>query len=196
MSGKTMTLLLMAAGLTMAGCQSTADTSTSMAPDQKAQARAQVNTMASDTLARLDSLRPGARRTVENAAGYAVFSNYGMQILVIGGGAGKGVAVNNRTKGQTFMRMVEAQAGLGLSARKLQLVWVFDTEQKFNDFVNKGWTLGGQGSASATLEKKGASYEGAVPVEQGVWLYQLTETGLALELTVQGSKYYKDNELN
>jgi lipid-binding SYLF domain-containing protein len=119
-----------------------------------------------------------------------------MQVLVVGGGAGKGVAVNNRTRGQTYMRMVEGQAGLGLSARKLQLVWAFDTEQKFNDFVNKGWTLGGQGSASATYEKKGGSYEGAVQVEPGVWLYQLTETGLALELTVQGSKYYKDDQLN
>jgi len=35
-----------------------------------------------------------------------------------------------------------------------------------------------------------------VQVEPGVWLYQLTETGLALELTVQGSKYYKDDQLN
>jgi len=30
----------------------------------------------------------------------------------------------------------------------------------------------------------------------GVWLGQLTEDGLALELTVKGTKYYKDDELD
>jgi hypothetical protein len=33
-------------------------------------------------------------------------------------------------------------------------------------------------------------------VAPGVWLYQLTASGLALELTAKGTKYYKDNELN
>ena len=137
MIGKTMTALLAAAGLVVAGCQMWSDTSGSLTPDKKMSARAEVNTMASDTLVRLNTLRPGSRKTVENAAGYAVFTNYGVQIFAVGGGVGKGVAVNSRTKSRTFMRMAEAQAGIGLGARKLQLVWVFDTEQKFNDFINK-----------------------------------------------------------
>jgi len=29
-----------------------------------------------------------------------------------------------------------------------------------------------------------------------VALYQLTETGLALQATIQGTKYFKDDELN
>lgn len=33
-------------------------------------------------------------------------------------------------------------------------------------------------------------------VSPGVWLYQLTEDGLALELTANGTKYYRDDELN
>jgi hypothetical protein len=33
-------------------------------------------------------------------------------------------------------------------------------------------------------------------VAPGVWLYQLTDTGLALELTAKGTKYYKDTGLN
>jgi hypothetical protein len=28
------------------------------------------------------------------------------------------------------------------------------------------------------------------------WLYQLTDDGLALELTAKGTKYYKDDALN
>ena len=43
---------------------------------------------------------------------------------------------------------------------------------------------------------KGAAYQGAVAVAPGVWLYQLTGNGLALELTAKGTKYYKDGDLN
>jgi len=196
MCGKVTTMLLTAAGLAVAGCQAWNDTSGSTTAEQKAQARSEMNVKANDALTRLDSLRPGARRTVENAAGYAVFTNYGLQVFVGGGGVGRGVAVNTRTGSRTYMRMVEAQAGFGLGARKIQLVWVFDSEQKLNDFINKGWTLGAQGSASAAYDKQGAGLDGAVQIQPGVWLYQLTESGLALELTVQGSKYYKADELN
>jgi hypothetical protein len=38
--------------------------------------------------------------------------------------------------------------------------------------------------------------QGAVLVMPGVWMYQLTDKGLALELTGKGTKYYKDDELN
>jgi hypothetical protein len=37
---------------------------------------------------------------------------------------------------------------------------------------------------------------GAVSVMPGVWLYQMTDDGLALELTAKGTKYYRDDALN
>ena len=42
----------------------------------------------------------------------------------------------------------------------------------------------------------GASYQGAVSVSPGVWLYQVTGNSLAVELTAKGTKYYKDTDLN
>jgi hypothetical protein len=38
--------------------------------------------------------------------------------------------------------------------------------------------------------------EGALSVSPGVWVYQLTDQGLALEATVKGTKYWKDAALN
>jgi len=29
-----------------------------------------------------------------------------------------------------------------------------------------------------------------------VWVYQITKKGLALQVTLQGTKYYKDDDLN
>jgi hypothetical protein len=56
--------------------------------------------------------------------------------------------------------------------------------------------LGGQTSAAAKLGDEGGAFAGAMSVSPGIWLYQLTDDGLALELTGKGTKYYKDDDLN
>jgi len=158
--------------------------------------RQEVRKVSKDILARLYKVQPSAKGAVEKAAGYAVFSNFGMKIFVAGSGTGKGVAVENTTKKETFMKMVELQAGLGFGVKKFSLIWVFETPQTLSTFVNSGWELGGQTSVAAKAGEKGAAVQGAIPVSPGVWVYQLTETGVALELTAKGTKYYKDDDLN
>jgi lipid-binding SYLF domain-containing protein len=162
----------------------------------KAKEQAEVRKAGQDALAALYKVQPSARKAVASAAGYAAFSNFGMKILVAGGGSGKGVAVNNKTKATTYMKMAEVQAGLGFGAKKFQLVWVFENEKALNDFVNAGWEFGAQATAAAKAGDKGAAYQGAISVSPGVWLYQITGSGLALELTAKGTKYYKDADLN
>jgi len=162
----------------------------------KDEKRVEVKKVSSQTLARLYKVQPSAKKAVEGAAGYAVFSNFGMKILVAGGGTGKGVAVNNKTKKLTYMKMAEIQAGLGFGVKKFRLVWVFESQDSLNKFVNSGWELGGQATAAAKKGAQGSSYTGAMAVSPGVWVYQLTDDGLALELTAKGTKYYKDDDLN
>jgi len=162
----------------------------------KEENQAEVRKAAQQALAAVYKVQPAARKAVESAAGYAAFSNFGMKILLAGSGTGKGVAVNNKTKATSYMRMAEIQAGLGIGIKKFQLVWVFETEQALNNFVNSGWEIGAQATASAKTGDKGASYQGAVSVAPGVWLYQVSGDSLALELTAKGTKYYKDSDLN
>jgi len=158
--------------------------------------RQEIHKAAQDILARLYKVQPSAKAAIGKAAGYATFSNFGMKILVAGSGTGKGVAVDNKTKKETFMKMVELQAGLGFGVKKFSLVWVFETPQTLSTFINSGWELGGQTSVAAKAGETGASLQGAIPVSPGVWVYQLTDTGVALELTAKGTKYYKDDDLN
>ena len=162
----------------------------------KEKEQAEVRQAAQSALDALYKVQPSARKAVESAAGYAAFSNFGMKILVAGSGTGKGLAVNNKTKAVTYMKMAELQAGLGFGVKKFKLVWVFENPQALNTFVNSGWQLGAQATASAKAGDKGASYQGAVAVSPGVWLYQLSGDSLALELTAKGTKYYKDEDLN
>jgi lipid-binding SYLF domain-containing protein len=160
------------------------------------QKRADIRKMANETLSRLYKVRPSAKEAVAKSAGYAVFSNFGMKIFLAGGGSGGGIAVNNKTKKETFMKMVEVQAGLGLGIKKFRLVWVFENMGDLNRFVDSGWELGGQATAAAQAGGQGGAFAGAISVSPGVWLYQLTDEGLALELTVKGTKYYKAGALN
>ena len=170
---------------------------TSHAADPKiAQKQQDIRDMAQQTLQRLYKAEPKTKSAVASAAGYAVFSNMGIKILVAGSGNGKGLAVNNKTKHETFMKMLEVQAGLGMGVKKFSVIFVFDTQKALDGFINSGWDFGGQTTAAATTGNKGAAMAGAVSVADGVWMYQLTDKGIALEITAKGTKYYKDGDLN
>lgn len=158
--------------------------------------RADIRKMSKETLDRLYKLQPSAKEAISKAAGYAVFSNFGMKIFFAGGGSGEGIAIDLKTGKETFMKMVEVQAGFGLGVKKFRVIWVFEKESDLAAFVNSGWELGGQTSVAAKTGDQGASVAGAMSVKPGVWIYQLTDDGLALELTAKGTKYYKDDELN
>ena len=165
------------------------------AQDKEEQKRDEIRTMARNTLDRLYQAQPAAKGAIGKAAGYAVFSNFGMKILVAGGGKGQGVAVDKAGK-EVFMKAVEVQAGLGMGIKKFRLIWVFETRAALDRFIQQGWQLGGQAGYTAKASGKGSGLAGAASVEPGVWLYQLTDDGLAAEITVKGSRYYKDDALN
>ena len=156
----------------------------------------ELHNMARETLDKLYKMQPGAKKTISDSAGYAVFSNFGTKILFVGGGSGKGIVFDNKTKKQTYMKMIEAQAGLGFGIKKFRLVWVFQKHKDMYDFISSGWEFGAQTSVSAQLGEEGGGFAGAISVSPGIWLYQLTDDGLAFELTGKGTKYYKDDDLN
>lgn len=150
----------------------------------------------SEILTKLYAAQPDAKAAVEKSYGYATFGNFGTKILFVGSASGRGVAVNNKTQQRTFMDMYEVQAGLGLGVKSYMMIWVFESENAFNNFVNSGWEIGAQAAAAAKAGGNGGALEGAVQISPGVYVYQLTSTGLAVELTAKGTKYYRDNDLN
>lgn len=149
-----------------------------------------------EILKHLYQVQPRAKDLIDKSIGYATFSNFGMKILIAGGGTGTGVVINKLSKKPVYMDMAEVQAGLGLGIKSFQNIFIFQTEAALNNFVNSGWTFGGQVTAAAKYDKDGASYQDASVVAPGVLMYQLTDTGLAAEITGKGTKYYKDSDLN
>ena len=92
------------------------------------------------------------------------------------------------------MLMAMLQAGLGVGVTEFHLVWVFERESDLANFVNNGFELGADLNLQVNPGTGGGLFNGAVEVQPGVWLYQISDAGLALDLTVEGTKYFKDPE--
>ena len=167
-----------------------------VAAKTKEEKQVELRKKAAATLERLYKARPSAKAAVKDAAGYAVFNSGGVKILVAGGGRGQGIAVDNATQKVVYMKMREIQAGLGMGAKKFSTIFVFETRDALQRFINSGWEFGGQTTAAAKTGDGGGALQGAASVSPGVWMYQLTDKGVALELTGKGTKYFKDDDLN
>jgi len=166
------------------------------AKDSPDQQREKIRKMASATLTDLYKLQPSSQAAVQKSAGYAVFNNMGTNLLLLSTARGAGVAVNSKTKQDTFMKMISAGAGLGIGVKDYRVVFVFETEAALAKFMDSGWAGETQADAAAKAGKSGGAYSGGTMVAPGVWVYQITKNGLALQLTLQGTKYSKDTDLN
>ena len=74
------------------------------ADDKKAEEQQEVRKMAQGTLQRLYKAEPSTQAAIRAAAGYAVFSNTGLKIFMLGSGKGEGIAVNNKTNADARSR--------------------------------------------------------------------------------------------
>ena len=143
----------------------------------------------------LYKFHPHARSEIASAPGYAVFSNANVYLFFLSLGGGHGVVKDNKTGKNTFMKMGEAGIGLGLGVKDFRAVFIFHNRPVMDKFINSGWQFGGQADAAAKASEKGAAVGGEVVIDD-ITIYQLTESGLALQVTVKGTKYWKDDELN
>ncbi len=55
--------------------------------------------------------------------------------------------------------------------------------------------IGATALAVLAAAPAGGGLTGAVQVADGAWVYQMTESGLAAELTVKGTRHYPDKAL-
>lgn len=152
--------------------------------------------MEEQTMAELYARRPESKVQVDKSAGYAVFSNINTQLLFFGGGNGYGVAVDRSTGKKTYMRMLQASAGIGVALKDFREVMIFRNAQSFRNFVTKGWDMSVQAGAGAKTEEQGGAESGAISVSEDIITYHITSEGIELRTNVAGKKYWQDNELN
>ncbi len=164
--------------------------------DTNQEKRSTIWNMKNETLATLYQQQPSAKAEIQRAPGYAVFSNVGVGLLILGSGQGYGVAVDNRTGNPTYMKMAQGSVGLGVGLKDFRAVFVFQDAAVFRRFVEKGWDFGGEAEAGAKSGDKGGQLGTAGSLTNGIRVYQLTDAGVVLRAAVPLTKYYWYDELN
>lgn len=189
--------LSLAAIVMLAGCSAQGDTAS--------QQLASIQKMRSETLNKLYALQPEARSDIQHAKGYAVFANNSSKILLFGFGSGYGVVRNKATGKDTYMKMAQGGAGLGMGIKQQRTVLVFHDKAALETFIRQGYMVGADANAAAKYDDKGiapiaastsgvASDTASLPSKVNV--YDLTEKGLAAQAMINGYKYWPDAALN
>jgi lipid-binding SYLF domain-containing protein len=186
------------ARLALLFCVLLSTSSLAHAKDSPDEQRAKIKQTRKDVLAELYKLNPGAEAKIKKSVGYAVFSNVGVNLVLASFAGGRGVVVE---KGlikdtETYMKMGSAGLGIGLGVKDFRAVFVFTDKDKLQTFIDKGWDFSAQADAAAKSGEKGGQAAGAGNIAQGVEVFQITKNGLALQATLQGTKYWKDKDLN
>lgn len=161
--------------------------------------RAKVRQVRDEILAKLYAAHPETKEKIKNAVGYGAFNNKNLNLFVLSTGHGYGLIVDNKTTNETFMAMGSLGGGVGLGAKDLSVVFIFKSADAMKKFVESGWQFGAEADATAKAGEKGgaAAKEGGVDTGGNLFeIYQITDTGVALQATVAGTKYWKDTDLN
>jgi len=114
-------------------------TGSAFGQDAKIKKQAEIRTATQSSMEKFYKSKPELRSDVEKAPGYAVFTTYGLS-FVIGGAGGTGVAVDNKSKKETFMHMAQGSAGVQVGAAQSETLIVFQSQKALDDFVDKGWS--------------------------------------------------------
>lgn len=165
--------------------------------ENKTEKQNYINSMRSETLNMLYQYKPSAKAQLNDAVGYAVFSNVNSNQILLSAGSGYGVIRDNNSNKDTYMRMASASFGIGLGIKDFRAVMVFDKQNTLDQFIKSGWDFTGQADAAAKAGDKGGELlSGTVNTDLGITVYQFTENGLVAQATLQGTKYWVDKDLN
>ncbi|MCC2617602.1 hypothetical protein LJ739_15215 [Aestuariibacter halophilus] len=160
-----------------------------------AERRSAVMTMQQEVLQQLYAEKPSVKSQIRDAVGYAVFDSANVNLILASFGGGYGVVKNNRSGAVTYMKMAEAGLGFGAGVKDFRLVMVFHEAAALSRFIEHGWAFGAQADAAAKAGDKGAAAGGEATVDN-ITVYQLTQSGIALQATIKGTKFWVDDELN
>lgn len=155
------------------------------------QDRQTIDNNALTALTRLFNESQEIQALYDNAAGYAVFDSREFAFL-IKTGFGSGVAVNKTTNARTYMKMASGGLNIGGGIKYVQVIFIFPTQSSFNTFTTEGWNA----EADASAVGGDDSAQIGMTLADGTKVYELVDTGIMAKMSISGTKYWKDDDLN
>ena len=172
-------------------------TKVNMQPQTPKEWRTYIRYRRDQVLRELYKEAPQARQEIARAKGYAVFVNLNVNLVLASFSGGRGLIHEGGLFGkETFMRMAQGGLGFGWGVKDFRTVFVFNDRQVLDKFLNSGWQFGAEADAAAKGSDSGKAVSSGVEVAPGLRVYQLTESGLALQATVHGTKFWRDDFVN
>lgn len=163
--------------------------------DTAADKRADAQAMRAEALATFYAKQPQMRGALAEAPGYGVFSGVSTHTIIVSSGNGFGIIRDNLTGMDTYMRVLKLGGGLGVGAEGIRAVVVFHDRQTMLDLLDHGWGVTGRAEAAAKVGETGDS--GAVVITlPGMSIYRFTQNGAMLGGAIEGTKVWKDKDLN
>lgn len=155
--------------------------------------RAFVDDLAFGTLDRLFSTDPEIHALFDRSFGWAVFT---VRQIAVGAtaGYGYGLAMRRDDTERIYMKMATGGVGFsyGMGGFASELVVLLEDEAVFSRFVEQGFEV----SAEARGSVAGESADVAKPFGRGLSIYRVTESGMRLEATLFGTRFWPDEALN
>jgi len=158
--------------------------------------RKEIQQTKKEALNELYKLYPDAKSEIAQSKGYAIFGNTGVNLFVVASSRGGGIAHDNITGKETYMKMISAGAGLGIGVKKYYAIFIFTSTEAFTSFKEDGWSAETQADAAAKSEEQGEAVAAGMSIAPDIMLYQITDVGFAAQATIQGTKYIVDDDLN
>lgn len=162
-----------------------------LTPEQKEAGRNAELKMAATGLQKLYAVQPDARKSIEGAVGYAVFDITSIYAILFVGQKGKGVLFDNTTKKTTFMLSTRAGTGPGVGKQRVYQIIAFKSKGAMDQFVLAGG-LGGDVTGSYSTGTGGVT----MSFNPNIDIFQIPESGMAVQASWGGTVYAVDSDLN
>ena len=101
--------------------------------------RQEIGKMREEVLAKLYKEKPETKAAIASSKGYAVFSNIGINVLLLSTARGAGVVRDSRNSKDTYMKMLSLGGGIGLGIKDFSVVFVFNEAGALDKFLESGW---------------------------------------------------------
>ena len=153
--------------------------------------RMKINEMADAALEKVMNGNWKAEELFKSSYGWAAFDNLKIAFIVSGGG-GNGMAIHKESGERTYMKMGTAGIGLGIGGQSYQVIFFFQDDRTFHNFVERGWKA--DASAQAAAGKDGVN--ATTGFVNGIAVWQITDKGLMASVDIAGTKYWTTKKLN
>ena len=167
--------MISALGMVSAACQT-------LSVEEQAAKRAELDTMAEQTVEALRNKDPQFEPALESSLGYVVIDMAVAKIPVIGTGSGLGVVVDKRNDKRSYLKVSRFDIGGGVGAQKYKVVITFDDPALLDRAIKGAWHY--EAGAEAGVGAGSQAAQGHAPT-QGYQAFRIVESGAVATVTVR-----------